>query len=279
MRVKITSNLRPIVNYDVLPIAGDPAPIELTNRELEILRQLTHPYLLSGYAAYHPEGFVWYGELTDGERISFGEEAEVLINKLKGDPTMPYLTVAAHTAIAHAAPHHTPATLDTEADTLLSVSAAQVLGLDEQAINAVLAGPVSGAPDQPTFRPLQCADFLTRGSYGDGVTTVSRGICQQYASLAQHSAGENGASVLARYFTGFAVVSAHMGTDKVVGMFLCNYGDAPTAFLGRNADFRKDNVNTLNLHSVTTYHYLQNRTGVTLTDVVVVGFGRVKLGN
>lgn len=84
MRLKITSNLRPIINYDVLPVAGDDAPVLLNNREIHILRQLTYPYLVSGYAAYHPEGYVWYNELSDAERVAFGEESEILINKLGG---------------------------------------------------------------------------------------------------------------------------------------------------------------------------------------------------
>lgn len=184
MRLKLTSNLRPIVNYDVLPVAGDDAPVLLNNRELHILRQLTYPYLVSGYAAYHPEGYVWYAELTDAERISFGEESEVLINKLGGGDPVTYLTTAMHTAIGTDAPHHAAATLDADAAELLDVSAAQVLGFDVQAINTVLAGPSSGEANEPTFRALVAADLPF--AYSEGTwTPVFVSIGATFAYTAQ----------------------------------------------------------------------------------------------
>ena len=54
-----------------------------------------------------------------------------------------YLTPAAHTTIGDGAPHHPSVTLDTNADTLLSI-ATQALGLDTQNPNKVLAGPRDG---------------------------------------------------------------------------------------------------------------------------------------
>lgn len=70
---------------------------------------------------------------------------------------------------------HPAATLDANADTILSL-AAQVLGLDTQAAGLVLAGPESGAVAVPTFRALVAADLPTispEGTYlvsGGGVT-------------------------------------------------------------------------------------------------------------
>lgn len=57
---------------------------------------------------------------------------------------------------------HNPVTLDTNADTLLSLST-QALGLDTQVANTVLAGPASGADAAPTFRALTDDDLgMTR---------------------------------------------------------------------------------------------------------------------
>ena len=53
---------------------------------------------------------------------------------------------------------HTAVTLDADADTLLSLSA-QVIGLDTQAANIVLAGPATGADAAPTFRAMVAADY------------------------------------------------------------------------------------------------------------------------
>lgn len=66
---------------------------------------------------------------------------------------------------------HVAITLDTNADSLLSLTGQQV-GLDAQAANLVLAGPTSGSPAAPTFRALVLADLpqLTNGQLYIGVT-------------------------------------------------------------------------------------------------------------
>jgi len=61
----------------------------------------------------------------------------------------------------------TPVTLDTDADTLLSLST-QELGLDIQGANEIFAGPETGADAVPTFRPLVAADL------GSGTPTGSK---------------------------------------------------------------------------------------------------------
>ncbi len=53
---------------------------------------------------------------------------------------------------------HAAITLDTNADTLLSLST-QALGLDTQVANKVLSGPVTGIPAVPTFRTLVTGDI------------------------------------------------------------------------------------------------------------------------
>jgi len=53
---------------------------------------------------------------------------------------------------------HDAVTLDTNADTLLSLST-QELGLDTQVANTIFAGPASGADAVPTFRALVADDI------------------------------------------------------------------------------------------------------------------------
>lgn len=75
---------------------------------------------------------------------------------------------------------HDPVTLDTNADTVLSLSA-QALGLDTQAANQVWAGPVSGAAAAvPAFRALVGADLpahnILGAAHGDAaVASAERG--------------------------------------------------------------------------------------------------------
>ena len=84
-----------------------------------------------------------------------------------------YLTEAEHTAIGDAAPHHTAVTLDADADTVLSLST-QEIGLDEQAAGTVLAGPLSGADDEPTFE--QISNVLVGGGLGAHLFTPTDGL-------------------------------------------------------------------------------------------------------
>ncbi len=70
--------------------------------------------------------------------------------------TIDGVDVSAHAG--NAAAHHSPVTLDTNADTLLSLST-QALGLDTQTANRVLGGPASGPAAVPTFRALTIADL------------------------------------------------------------------------------------------------------------------------
>jgi hypothetical protein len=55
---------------------------------------------------------------------------------------------------------HATVTLDTNADTLLSLTT-QALGLDTQTANRVWSGPTTGAAAVPTFRALVAADLPT----------------------------------------------------------------------------------------------------------------------
>lgn len=67
---------------------------------------------------------------------------------------------AAHSELATigANDHHNAITLDTNADTLLSLST-QALGLDTKAANLIFSGPTTGAAAVPTFRALVNADL------------------------------------------------------------------------------------------------------------------------
>ena len=79
--------------------------------------------------------------------------AERLYVGAAADGTPVQIGGAAVVAASHAA-----VTLDTNADTLLSLST-QALGLDTQTANYVLSGPVTGSPAVPTFRALVDADI------------------------------------------------------------------------------------------------------------------------
>lgn len=90
------------------------------------------------------------------------------------DPHPGYLTPTEHTAIGDSSPHHAAVTLDatTHADDVLGLTG-QEITLDDQAANAVFAGPVSGAPAPPTMRALVDADIPANiarapGYFGDG---------------------------------------------------------------------------------------------------------------
>lgn len=83
-----------------------------------------------------------------------------------------YLTDAKHTAIGDGAPHHAAITLNAAADTLLSLSTQQV-GLDTQAANLALAGPVSGAAAVPTFRALVSADLPAATEAAQGAAELA----------------------------------------------------------------------------------------------------------
>ncbi len=63
------------------------------------------------------------------------------------------LTPSEHSAIGNSSPHHAPITLDADAETILDVTG-QEIGLDTQAVGTVLAGPLSGAADEPTFKHI-----------------------------------------------------------------------------------------------------------------------------
>lgn len=191
-------------------------------------------------------------------------------NGLPIDATNTDAAVAAAVTASHAA-----VTLAADADTLLGLST-QALTLDTQAANTVFSGPTSGAAADPTFRTLDVADIFTKGTYGDTVTSASQAICQQFTSLASVSIGTQGENVLARYFAGIAIVAAHDGSNFKYGLFFCTHGNAPVLISGFGTTNAIDGgISTLNLYNYTTYHRLQNRTGVTLNNVVVIGLGRV----
>lgn len=69
---------------------------------------------------------------------------------------------------------HDPVTLNTAADTLLSLTG-QEIGLDVQASNTVLAGPATGAAAVPTMRTLTAADFPTEiGAHTSNTYNIPR---------------------------------------------------------------------------------------------------------
>lgn len=67
---------------------------------------------------------------------------------------------------------HNPVSLDSNADTLLSLST-QVLGLDTQAANLVFAGPTSGAAAVPTMRGLVFADIPSSSNPGAAAAVLA----------------------------------------------------------------------------------------------------------
>lgn len=77
---------------------------------------------------------------------------------------------------------HDPVNLDTNADTLLSLST-QELGLDTQSANVVFAGPSSGGDAVPTFRSLVAADF-SGGIDHDDLSNVTSEQHQDLVTLA-----------------------------------------------------------------------------------------------
>lgn len=109
------------------------------------------------------DGFLWLDIGVDGTLSApvwkmWDEAADTWrqIGNVSGD----YLTLAQHAAIGDDSPHHPAATLDANADALLSLST-QELGLDTQSANRVFAGPSSGAAAEPCFRSLVHADMPT----------------------------------------------------------------------------------------------------------------------
>ena len=94
------------------------------------------------------------GTVTAGELVTTtdaGNERLYVGSAAAGTPVQ--IAGAAVVAASHAA-----VTLDANADTLLSLST-QALGLDTQAANRVLAGPISGGNAVPAFRALVTADL------------------------------------------------------------------------------------------------------------------------
>lgn len=75
---------------------------------------------------------------------------------------------------------HAAVTLDANADTLLSLST-QVVGLDTQAANRMLAGPTTGVAAVPTFRALVAAD-LPATYIESGLLTTRGDIIRRSAS-------------------------------------------------------------------------------------------------
>lgn len=70
--------------------------------------------------------------------------------------------------------HHPIVTLDDNAEDIATIpDDTQVLGLDNQAANTVLAGPANGAPAAPTFRQLDLSELTgTEDIWANPMTTV-----------------------------------------------------------------------------------------------------------
>jgi len=69
-------------------------------------------------------------------------------------------------AAGYAVAAHSPVSLDSNADTILSITDNQVMGLDTQTANRVFAGPTGGGAAVPAFRALVSGDIPAL-SYGD----------------------------------------------------------------------------------------------------------------
>ena len=126
-----------------------------------------------------------------------------------GGITIDGVDISAHAANANA--HHTQASLDDNANTILSLTD-QAIGLDTQTANYVWAGPTSGAASVPSFRALVVADIPRQPS----------------AALTLANTGNDNVAVTERqsvvYITGptsnFAVTGFIMGSANVDGMVL-----------------------------------------------------------
>lgn len=104
--------------------------------------------------------------------------------------------VSGHNSAFNHSQLHALATLDANADTLLSISG-QALGLDNQTANRVFAGPTSGNASAPTFRALVSGDLPTIavGQGGTGKTSWTQyGIVYASATdtLSQIASGTSG---------------------------------------------------------------------------------------
>jgi len=133
------------------------------------------------------------------------------------------LTPTEHSAIGDGSPHHAAVTLNAAADTVFSLSMQQ-LGLDTQAANRVLAGPVSGAAATPTFRALGAGDlplyWAETGIDDTAVTVIANGtgdvtkVLTVLYAVSEISGTQRGGGV-ATLEPGYAVVLCDDGTDRL----------------------------------------------------------------
>jgi hypothetical protein len=95
--------------------------------------------------------------LADGTRNLTGNLS------VTGGVTIDGVDISAHATNINA--HHTIATLDDNANTVLSLTD-QALGLDTQTANYVWAGPTTGAASVPSFRALVPVDLAVAKTQG-----------------------------------------------------------------------------------------------------------------
>jgi hypothetical protein len=114
---------------------------------------------------------------------------------------------------------HAAVTLDVNADTFLSLST-QVLGLDNQAANLALMGPVSGAAAVPTFRSPQAKDVTIPGGIGTPTYDDMQDFLRMTRSSGRITGGTISAYVAPPTADGKVVISAMEGmifTTNVLG--------------------------------------------------------------
>lgn len=110
--------------------------------------------------------------------------------------------------------------LDTNADTLLSLSAGKVLGLDTQTANYVFAGATSGGAAVPTFRALVAADLptVTVAKGGTGKTSwTANGIVYADTAASLSQLASVASAVLVTNGSGTPSLSTDIPTAVTIG--------------------------------------------------------------
>ena len=125
--------------------------------------------------------------------------AAVTAHEALGDPHPVYLTDPEHIAIGPGgdpSPHHRRLTLGLDASLVLGLSGAdnEVLNLDSQLANQVLAGPTSGGSADPFFRALVDAD-VPATIMRDAEHTAIGGSPPHHDESHDHSTGLSGSSL------------------------------------------------------------------------------------
>jgi len=118
--------------------------------------------------------------------------------------------------------HHTIASLGASADNILGLGASQVLTVDSQAANLVLAGPTSGGSTTPTFRSLVSADLpATVVETGDAdytdLTDGGATTLHSHSGGSGHTIREDGTGLTARTGLNFVDTDVAAAVDDLAG--------------------------------------------------------------